>query len=199
MRIDLNLATRPYQDVRSFYARWGMIVALTALAAAALWGLAVSRYNNTRDVRDKLNQAKAELSRLEEQRKKAEELMATRENAPTKQRSDFLNTLIARKAFSWTQVFTDLESIMPARVQVTALAPEVTKENQLELRLKLSSSNRDAVLELVRKMEGSERFRQAQVRSEARRTNEDTIEFEVSTLYVVPRREMAATAAGGAD
>jgi type IV pilus assembly protein PilN len=197
MRIDLNLATRPYQDVRSFYARWGMIVAVTALAAAALWGLAIYRYNTTRDVREKVGQAKTELKRLEEQRKKAEQLMAQPENAPTKQRSEFLNGLIARKAFSWTQIFTDLEGIMPARVQVTALAPEVTKENQLQLRMKLSSTSRDAVLELVRKMEASDRFRQAQVRSESRRENEDAMEFEISTLYVVPHR--GAAAAGGAD
>lgn len=197
MRIDLNLATRPYQDVRSFYQRWGMIVAITALAAAALWGLALYRYTTTGNVRAQVKQAQAELKRLQEQRQKAEQLLAQPQYSPTKQRSDFLNQLIARKAFSWTQVFTDLEGIMPARVQVTALKPEITKENQLALQLRLSAATREPVLELVRKMEGSERFRQAQVRSESRRVSDDMMEFEISTLYVVPRTETRA--AQGAD
>ena len=197
MRIDLNLATRPYQDVRSFYARWGLMVAVTALAAAALWGIAIYRFNSTREIRGQVQQAKAELKRLEEQRKKAEQLLALPQHAPTRERSDFLNSLIARKAFSWTQIFTDLEEIMPARVQVTALKPEITKQNQLELRLQLSSHNRDAVLELVRMMEASQRFRGAQVRSESRREQDGSIQFEISTLYVIPTRQAAQGA--GAD
>jgi len=38
MRLDINLATRPYEDAREFWTRWGLGVGLLALLTLVLLG-----------------------------------------------------------------------------------------------------------------------------------------------------------------
>ena len=102
-------------------------------------------------------------------------------------RSQFLNDLIERKAFSWTQVFEDLERVMPARIHVVSIRPEVDEDNQLEIKLQVAGESRDRVNELVRKMEESPRFKQPQIKSETQQSGQaagDNVEFAISALYV---------------
>ena len=42
MRLDINLATHPYEDAREFWARWGLGVGLLGLLTLLLLGLTVS-------------------------------------------------------------------------------------------------------------------------------------------------------------
>ena len=41
MRLDINLATRPYEDAREFWVRWGLGVALLGVLTLVLMGWAV--------------------------------------------------------------------------------------------------------------------------------------------------------------
>jgi hypothetical protein len=60
MRLDINLATHPYEDAREFWARWGLGVGLLAALTLFLLGLAVNDWRNAgRDRR--------EIARLEQQ------------------------------------------------------------------------------------------------------------------------------------
>ncbi len=44
MRLNINLATKPYQDVRRFLLRWGGVVLLLAVCTMALVWTAVSTW-----------------------------------------------------------------------------------------------------------------------------------------------------------
>ena len=51
------------------------------------------------------------------------------------ERSLFLNTLIERKAISWTKIFADLEKVMPYNVRLVSVRlPEVDSHNQVSAR-----------------------------------------------------------------
>ena len=69
----------------------------------------------------------------------------------------FLNALFARKSFSWTAVMMDLESVLPTGVQVTSIEPAITKEGEVNIRLRVSG-DRDRAVQLVRNLETSQRF-----------------------------------------
>ena len=43
MRLDINLATRPYEDAREFWARWGLGVGLLAIFTLPLLGFVDKR------------------------------------------------------------------------------------------------------------------------------------------------------------
>jgi type IV pilus assembly protein PilN len=187
MRIDVNLATQPYEDARFFWMRWGTGVALLAILSLALLAETVMGFMYARQDVRMSHQIKAEISKRDQERARAEAFLNQPQNRDMRDRSQFLNALIARKAFSWTQVFADLEKVMPARLHVVSIHPELTEDEQLQIKLTVAGDSRERALDLVKRMEGSPRFRQPVVNSENAQTNSqtpgDNVEFNISALY----------------
>jgi type IV pilus assembly protein PilN len=78
-------------------------------------------------------------------------------NARVLKQAEFLNGLFDEKSFSWTAAMEDLERVLPAGVQVTAIEPARGKDGRITLRLKVSGQ-RERSVEMVRNMEHSRRF-----------------------------------------
>ena len=133
------------------------------------------------------DQIKAEITKRDQERAQAEAFLNQPQNRDIRDRSQFLNALIQRKSFSWTQVFADLEKVMPARLHVVSIHPEITEEEQLQIKLTVAGDSRERALDLVKRMEESPRFRQPVVNSENAQTNSqtpgDNVEFNISALY----------------
>ncbi len=182
MRFDVNLASQPYQDVRVFLLRWGTATGALALFTLFLVATAFAGWWGARDVRQKLDLATTEMQALDRDKATAETLLAQPLNHAVLERSRFLNGLIARKAFSWTQLFMDLEKIMPPRVHVVSLQPQAA-ENQVALRLLVEGDSREHALDLVRRMEASERFRLARVKSEHGNAESHGVQLEIIAHY----------------
>ncbi len=188
MRIDVNLASQPYEDARLFWMRWGTGVALLAILSAALLAETGMGFWYARQDLSMANQIRAEIAQRDQERARAEAFLNQPQNRVIRDRSQFLNGLIERKAFSWTQVFADLERIMPARLHVVSIHPELTESEDLQIKLTVAGESRDRALDLVRRMEESPRFRQPVINSENAQTNSqtpgDNVEFNISALYV---------------
>ncbi len=67
MRLNINLATKPYQDVRRFLLQWGGLVLLLAVCTVALVWTAVSTWRQSRDVNAKISALKSEIAVLDRQ------------------------------------------------------------------------------------------------------------------------------------
>ncbi len=198
MRIDINLATRPYEDSRRFWTYWGTGLALLALLTLLLGYLAVSGLLQASRERAKMADLQRQLAAYDAEKSSAEAMLSRPENRVVRDRSRFLNDLFLRKAFSWTKVFEDLERVMPAHLHVVSIHPDMSKDNNLEIKLIVAGESREQALDLVRKMEGSKRFKQTQIeseRSETEPSNGDRVHFDISALYI-PSAE-ATEASGG--
>jgi type IV pilus assembly protein PilN len=182
MRFEINLASQPYENLRRFYRQWGLTLLLVGVVAASLVATATYNWNAGREVRTQLGELQREIARLEAQKREAETLISRPEHNDLRQRSRFLNELIARKTFSWTKVFSELEGLIPARVRVTSIRPELTQDNQLGIVLMVSGDSRTGILDLVSRMEASNTFRETRVRSETASQRE--LQFEISALYL---------------
>jgi type IV pilus assembly protein PilN len=198
MQIEINLATQPYEDSSRFWTYWGTGLALLGLATALLVFLAGSSFMNASKDRAQMSKLRTEITAYDQDKGHAEAILNQPQNRTLRDRSRFLNELFQRKAFSWTRVFEDLERVMPARLHVVSIHPDMSADNGLEIKLVVAGDSREQALDLVRKMEGSKRFKQTQIeseRSEATATsNGDRVQFDISALYV-PSAE--ATASGG--
>ncbi len=75
--------------------------------------------------------------------------------------------MIERKAFSWTRVLENLEKVMPPRVHLVSIHPELDEDNQLALKMMVAGDSRDRAIELVRRMEESRRFAQTYITRES--------------------------------
>ena len=203
MRLNINLASRPYEDVGEFYRTWGALTGLVALVTVVLVGFAASSLLGAHEVGHQTAELHKQMAQFDQQKHAAEDLLNKPENRETRDRSRFLNSLIARKAFSWTQVFADLEKIIPARVHVVAIKPDLTPDNQIEVEMKVETDSREKNIELVRRMNESKTFRGAYVKSESATSGQNaprTVQFEITALYtphVPPEKPSPEPAQGG--
>ena len=187
MRVDINLATRPYEDSGPLWLRWGGALAALGIFTSILLYSALSGWAAARKDHVLIEQREQQIVARDLQKAKAEETLNLPANRGTRDRAEFLNDLFLRKAFSWTKVFEDLERVMPPRLHVVSIHPDKAADNQLKIKLVVAGESRDRALELVRKMEGSQRFQQTQIEQEstqAGQTPGDNVQFDISALYV---------------
>jgi Tfp pilus assembly protein PilN len=200
MRFEINLASQPYQDVQRFLLRWGAALVVLAIVTIGLAYTATSTFLSWRVAGQRVGVLRQQIARLDQQKAAAEQFLNRPENRQVRERSQFLNNAIARKAFSWTEVFNDLETLVPPRLHVVSIRPEVSDDNQLMLRLSVAGSARDAAVELVRRLEKSPHFAAAAIDAEialqpsGRET--DVVRFEISALYVPNFARPRSSAAG---
>ena len=163
MRLDINLATRPYEDAREFWARWGTSVGLLLLATLLLVGWSVRSWMNAGRDRQNIAQLQQQIADRDQERAAAQTFLDKPENRSTRDQSQFLNGLIQRKAFSWTRVFEELERVVPPNLHVVSLQPEFSEQGGMLLDMRVIGETRGAVIELVRRMEGSKHFQGAEL------------------------------------
>lgn len=198
MRVDINLASQPYQDAKQFWLRWGgALVALGLLTLILVYSALTGWISASKD-RELIRQREAQIAARTQEKSQAEALLNRPEHRSTRDRSQYLNDLFQRKAFSWTKVFEDLERVMPPRLHVVSIRPEMGSEAELNIKLVVAGESRDRALDLVRKMEASQRFQQTRIdqeRTEAGQIPGDNVQFDINAVYVP---EGQSTSKGGA-
>jgi len=166
MRLGINLATQPYEDPREFWSRWGLTIALLAIFSLALIGWTVRSWTNAGRDRHYIAELQEKITAQDRQRAEAQAFLDMASNRSTRDQSQFLNTLIQRKAFSWTRVFEDLEQVMPPNLHAVSLRPEINEQGEMLLDMRVGGNSRSAAVELVQRMESSKHFQGAQLVSE---------------------------------
>jgi type IV pilus assembly protein PilN len=186
MRLDINLATQPYEDARQFWLRWGSALAVAAVLTLALLIFTISGWFAARRDHAKIAELRAGIAQRDRTRDRAEEFLNRPENRATRDQSQFLNELIERKSLSWTHVLEDLEKVMPTRVHLVSIRPELDDDNQLLLKMVVAGDSRERAIELARRMEESHRFTQTYIETEhsAPPGSGDTVQFDINGVYV---------------
>jgi type IV pilus assembly protein PilN len=186
MRLDINLASQAYEDSRQFWMRWGTAVGGVALLTLVLLTLDITGWVNARRDRAAINEKETMIADRDRLRTEAERILNLPQNRTTRDESQFLNQLIERKAFSWTRVLENLERVMPPRVHLESISPQLDEDNQLGLKMTVAGDSRDRAIELARRMEDSRRFAQTQVKSarSGQSNTGDTETVEIEAIYI---------------
>ncbi|HEY3618142.1 MAG TPA: hypothetical protein VGK96_15125 [Candidatus Sulfotelmatobacter sp.] len=196
MRLDINLASQPYEDARQFWMRWGTAVIALGLLTLVLLAADITGWVNARRDRAALAQKRAMIAERDRIRANAERVLSLPENRSTRDQSQFLNELIERKAFSWTRVLENLEKVMPPRVHLISINPQLDEDNQLGLKMTVAGDSRDRAIELARRMEESRRFSQTDIVSErSERSGTGETEMFDIVAYYTPETLSASAAA----
>jgi len=201
MRLDINLASQPYEDARQFWMRWGTAVGALGLLTLILLALDISGWMSARRDHATMAEQRSMIADRDRLRAQAETTLNRPENRATRDESQFLNQLIVKKSFSWTRVLENLEKVMPPRVHVVSISPQLDEDNDLLLKMTVASDSRDRALELARRMEESRRFANInipQITSVQTQTG-DTEQVELVALYIAEAPEAAPTPAPAAS
>jgi len=157
MRVSINLASRPFADLAPVVKR--LRIAIGALAGAALLlGIGLEAvHNKAEEARARERVIDTKIAQLRQERQGYENLMHQPSNALILSQAQSLNQLFDEKSFSWTMAMEDLETVLPAGVQVTTIEPTRAKDGHISLRLRVIGP-RDRAVELEKNLEHSRRF-----------------------------------------
>jgi len=194
MRISINLATRPFVELRPLFARLRIAMIALAVLAIAL-GIGLHFLNRrAQAAQQQMNDLKAQTLTVQTERQTNERRMQQPQNRAVLERSKFLNALFARKSFSWTSVMMDLERVLPTGVQVTSIEPILTTEGEVNIRLRVSG-DRDRAVDLIKNLERSQCFVAPRLTSESAQTQDpnqrnngapvdlNAVEFDILANY----------------
>jgi type IV pilus assembly protein PilN len=157
MRISVNLATRPFADLGPTLKRLRIGMAILAALSGAFW-LGIHLLDSKAEAaRQQERTLDGSVTQLNQERLGYQNQLHQPDNAGVLTQVDALNRLFDEKSFSWTLAMEDLETVLPAGVQVVSLEPVRGKDGTITLHLRVQGA-RDRAVNLVQNLEHSRRF-----------------------------------------
>jgi len=158
MRVRLNLATNPLETHRRFYLG-ASVVGLVAGALFIVLGV------HFRQSRVEAAQVERQIGDLQRERRELEQFFKRPENDKLHDRAMYVNTLIDDRSFDWTQMFMDLERLMPAGARIVSLDPKLAGDH-VELKMVIAATSEEAKLKFLQTLETSKELSHVELRSD---------------------------------
>lgn len=182
--IHLNLASRPYRDYRPVYA---VIVVVSLVTAFLMLNNVETFYryiSETRSTRTKIANLEAEARREKDKAQSVEQRLRGLDLATLDARTRYINDRLAQRAFSWSTLLDELESVVPDDVRLVSVAPSFG-ESSITLSLQFQSKSPGGMVETINNMQADPQF------ADPFPGNETMIEggysFQLNTTYLPPR------------
>jgi type IV pilus assembly protein PilN len=158
MKIPINLASQPFRRDRAMLVASMAVAALLVITLGILGMLAASDRQQLGGLHRDIVRLNAQIASAKAEQGRLDVILGQPANASVLERSVFLNTLILHKAISWSQLFSDLEKVLPYNVKLVSLHPYINGSNQVKLDLTLASQQPEPMVEAVRAFEKSPHF-----------------------------------------
>lgn len=196
----LNLASQPFRN-RALPWAVAVLVSLVSVVALVLIFSEYSRVRAEADASDRQVQAlRGERAELERQ------AAAIRQNIPPEQRQtlEAAHALVERKSFSWSQLFADLERLLPSSVRVARInVREVSRRGEqttADLDLTVVGRTPNDVIGMMTEMNRTGTFRAVPVTENQRSgKGESGFEWVLRVSYVQRGRTRAEDSVATAE
>lgn len=171
MKININLATRPFADLGPSLKRLRISMAVFALVSIGFGVGLHFLHAKAEAARAREHALDSQISTINQERQGYQVMMRQPDNAQVLDQAGHLNALFDQKAFSWTLAMEDLETVLPGGVQVTTLEPiRDEKTGIITLKLRVVGP-RDKAVELVQNLEHSRHFLRPAIVGESMENN----------------------------
>ncbi len=185
MKARLNLATKPLLTHRRFLFAAGIFAGVAGIVFLVLgWNVYAAR-NAAAELRARADDIRRQSINVESQRDSLQKYFALPENAKVHDRAVFINSIIDARSFNWTQMFMDLEKVLPAGVHVVSVEPKQVK-GRVVVKLKVGAASEEAKIKFLRALESSKEFTRIAVDKDGVPTGNlggDVSVLELSALY----------------
>ncbi len=136
--LDLNLATRPLRNRRLFKAVARALVLLIVLLAGLSAFVMLKFGGQASRLRAASAEARATQAEADREQKRLEADIKRASDAG-RTRVDLVNGIILRKAFLWTDLFTEIERALPGPSYITALSPSFSPDGSVAMHVRVTS------------------------------------------------------------
>src|SRR6185312_6330572 len=158
MRIPINLATEPMRRDRPIIVASAAVGLLLCITLAALVGLMITDRSAMAESRRAIDQVQRQLGRTNAAQAQLDAKMRLPQNSSVLFRSQLFNTLIGRKAVSWTRIFSDLQTVLPYDVRIVSIRPTLNGRGELSLDMTVAAQTPEPVIGFISKVELSTLF-----------------------------------------
>ncbi len=174
-KVIINLASQPRRNLRAFRFLSGTVACLTVILLILLILLNIKNFSLYRagatGYRHLADEKAAISSEYNELNRQTENFKRTLKTAV-----DEVNSLLARKSFSWTIFFDELEEALPAGAYLTNLNPS-RNEAGLAFRIKAGLPSRSDLGQLIKNLD-SHGFSKIRVLSESLQDGQFQVEMD---------------------
>ena len=186
--IHLNLASRPFRDYRPVYA---VVVAMALLTAF----LALNNVDTFLRYRTETKTTRANIAKLEQQiadeQRQSETLAQRLRGVDLKllaSQTEFANTQLAERAFSWSELLDRLERVLPADVKLQSVAPSFSKDGLVHLSMTCITKTGDGLTATINRFNADPHFANAFPTNQTMSTGEYHIVLGVDYKPSIARR-----------
>ncbi len=151
MQVRLNIATKPLESHRRFLAGAGLLAVLGGIIFLALGWHVYSTLRAQEALRRKEQENNNRAALLQHRRKELDDFFSKTENARLKERAGFVNGIIDERSFDWTQMFMDLEKLVPVGVHVVSIQPQLEKGHMF-VRLMVAANTDESKIKFLHAM-----------------------------------------------
>ena len=156
--IHLNLASRPYRDytpVNIVAASMFVVMLVLAWFNFDTW----LRYNvETKNTRAKIAELERQHAREKELEKSAQTRLASVDLAFLDEQTKFVNAKLVERAFSWSALLDELESVLASDVRLLSVAPAFDDDNSINLSLAFQSKSSNGMITTINRMHADPQF-----------------------------------------
>lgn len=156
--IHLNLASRPYRDYLPVNLVAAAMFVLMLLLAWFNIDTAIRYRVETKNTRAKIAQLEAQQRREKELEAAAQHRLASIDVKFLDEQTRFINTKLAERAFSWSALLDDLESVIPKDVRLISVTPAFDKDGAIRLSLSFQSKVNDGLILTLNRMNSDPQF-----------------------------------------
>ncbi len=191
-----NLAARPFANERPV-KRTTTLIWVLALTLMAVNIFLYQRHLSAQyEQRQALRDLEERIQEEEEVVRQGQERLADLDLRQQNAKVVFLNGQIARRTFSWSQLFDRLEEVLPANMQLQRVSPKILTEGRrggrpgderlkdlVSIDMKGQARTGEEVLQLVDSLFEHESFTLPNLKGENQR-DDGRVEFTLNVLYL---------------
>lgn len=189
-----NLSTRPFYNIRAVQVALGalalLVVVLTLLNLIQLLRLTSSE----RALGARAEQAETEAERLRDEARRIRSQIDAKELNEVAAAAAEANAIIDLRAFSWSELFSQLETTEPEDVRLTSFQTREDRSGNLVITLRVQARRVQDLESFIDALENTGRF-QGVLAAEEQTTLEGLINAVVEGVYSPPAPESPPQAA----
>ena len=156
--LHLNLASRPYRDERPF-------IAVVVVGSLLIAFLTLTNFDTWYEYRNETQDTRAKIATLEKQaadeRARTNTLNQRIRAVDVKllaKQTQFANTQLAQRAFSWSELLDQLERILPDYVRIVSITPSFEDNGLVKLSLQCVARDSTGLVSTLTRFNANPRF-----------------------------------------
>lgn len=192
-----NLSTRPFYNIRAVQITLGLFALLVAVLTLINLVQLLRLTGSERALGARAEQAEADAQRLREEARRIRSQIDAKELNEVAAAAEEANSIIDLRAFSWSELFSQLEATEPESVRLTSFQTQEDRSGKLIVNLRVQARRVQDLESFIDALENTGRFHEV-LAAEEQTNPEGLINALVEAVYSPPAPEPTPAPAASA-